>query len=444
MVPTIIFFGSLAASLLLTPYLISVLQSAGVVDRPGGRKIHSNIVPRMGGALLGITGILVLIFFSNPNTQIVFLLLSFLILFTCGIIDDIYKLNCWIKFLLQNLASLSLILYLSPLISNIYLLGLEFDSVFGFLVLHFFIVGTVNAVNLLDGLDGLLGGISLIIFSIILAISIISYNFILIVLSLCLIGGLLGFLRYNSFPASIFLGDTGSLSLGFFLVVSSILVSLNLTPSHLDLTIPLLLLALPIIDCLKVFVMRIYRKRSPFTPDNLHIHYVLTLNGINQKFTVFFLELVTIAFVLLLLLYIKGSQFWSLLFFSMVSLLLIFAQPIIIKLKSARNYFKYLKPAFEKTESSYPAFRKNFIILLGVILILKLITSFPVTSVFDKIEILYLLLIGALARSSSGLGRRPLKAEITGSNPVRATRKGNSSLFYSCCIPGTSLVWQCY
>ncbi len=174
--------------------------------------------------------------------------------------------------------------------------------------LLFFIVGGINSINLLDGLDGLASGFSLLVFSIILILSIVADDAFLILLTVSLIGSLLGFLRFNAFPASIFLGDTGSLVLGSFLVIASLKTALNFEQSTLNLTFPTMLLAVPMIDTIKVFIYRIIHKKSPFQADNSHLHHIIYHSNIKHEITVFLIEIFTLIYVLLALFYLRGFK----------------------------------------------------------------------------------------------------------------------------------------
>ena len=263
MTPLLTFFICLFATFIFTPQLSKTFKRLGIVDSPGGRRIHKNVIPKMGGVVITVVGLIVLTLYLYASICFVYLLLSFLVIIACAVFDDIFELNCIKKFICQNVSSVLLILFLQPYFTELKLFGIIIPDYFDLVVLHVFIVGALNAVNLLDGLDGLLSGFSLLVFAIILSVAALTGNYFLAVLSASLMGTLLGFLRYNSFPASIFLGDTGSLSLGFLLVFSTIFSSLSITPFVLDLTLPVILLALPLVDCVKVFCQRILNKQNP-------------------------------------------------------------------------------------------------------------------------------------------------------------------------------------
>ncbi len=376
----LIFFTSLIFTIFFTPYFIAYLQKTKVVDLPGNRRIHTAIVPRMGGLLIFmVVSVMMLTFFDNLNS-IRLIIISANIILMIGIFDDILGLDYSAKFLLQTFSTVLLIFYLSPRFTSLSLFGLEIPAPFNYVLLGIFILGSINSVNLLDGMDGLVSGFSLLIFSIILALAIISNDTFLLILSTSLIGGILGFLKYNAHPAKIFLGDTGSLTLGYFLVLTAVLTSINFNNKSLDLTFPIMLLAIPIIDTIKVMSFRIIRKQNPFLPDKTHIHHIINSNNISHKFTVFLIESFTLIFIVIALYYIKVSHLVpTILFFVFVGIVFLI-DPIL----------KYIRK-FSKWKSKSEVIRvfpvkvvgnmENFLVSLSTILIaVIIILSIPQSS----------------------------------------------------------------
>ena len=388
-----LFFCCLFFTFIFTPHLINFYKRNGIVDSPGGRKIHLNVVPSMGGILFVLIGIVILSVYANQNEGFIFLLVSFSIIALCGIVDDLKDIACLKKFYIQNISSIFLIIYLSNYFTELVLLGIQLPAIANYILLHLFIVGTLNAINLLDGLDGLVSGISLLIFSIILAIAVNTSNVLLIAVSASLIGGLIGFLRYNSFPATIFLGDTGSLVLGFFLVLCSLLSSLSLTPQSLDLTLPIILLALPIIDCIKVLIIRLINKRNPFSADLNHIHFVIHRFGIPHKFSVFFLEMVSLVFIFLALMYIKGMHFEAAIFFIILSLLILFIKQLLNIYKTLIKFAAGIESKIDIPNYNFKNLKRNFVILFGSVFLIRIIFSLPTYSFLDKIDVLFFIIL---------------------------------------------------
>jgi UDP-GlcNAc:undecaprenyl-phosphate/decaprenyl-phosphate GlcNAc-1-phosphate transferase len=147
------------------------------------------------------------------------------------------------------------------------------------------VVGVINAINLIDGLDGLAGGVAVIAFSSFFIIAVMEGNWIVMALCAATLGSLLGFLKYNFYPARIFMGDAGSMSIGYVLAFLSILLTQN-PGSHTSPAVPLLILGLPIIDTVWVMIHRICKRQSPFAADLTHLHHKFLNLGFQHRFTV--------------------------------------------------------------------------------------------------------------------------------------------------------------
>lgn len=265
-------------SVLLMPVLIKSAKHLGMLDEPDERKVHKQAIPRCGGLGLSFATIATIALLAPFEEPFSCLLVGGSIIILFGLLDDIVDLNYKWKFFGQFIA---VIYVISQGIFFKYLpfLGLEEAPLWLTYPLTFlFVVGVTNAVNLSDGLDGLAAGIMLMTLA---AIAFFSENVggkDLALIALALIGGILGFLRFNSHPAIVFMGDTGSQFIGFmaaFLciyLVQDVYVALN--PA-----LPLLLLGLPILDTLMVMSQRIYSGKSPFSPDKRHIHHRLLAHG---------------------------------------------------------------------------------------------------------------------------------------------------------------------
>ncbi len=276
----LIFFAGLVITIFLTPYLITFLQRFEIVDKPDQRRINKTTIPRMGGIVIFIVVMLLIFSFFPDLNSIRLLIVSALLISVCGTLDDILTTKWHVKFLFIFIASMFLITYFSPSFSTLKLLGVTLPSPLDYIVLCVFMVGVINSVNLLDGLDGLASGFSLLVFSMFFVLANILQDELLMVSMAALAGTLLGFLNYNAHPAKIFLGDTGSLLLGFFLLFSSVSISNKLSLDELDLTFAIIVLGVPIIDTLKVMLTRILKKKNPFHPDKTHIHHVIFDNKI--------------------------------------------------------------------------------------------------------------------------------------------------------------------
>lgn len=332
MIFVLIFFLSLTLTIFSLPYAISFLRKMEIVDIPGGRKTHENPVPRMGGIVIFFVSFLALMSFISDLHMIRMVFFPSLLLLICGMIDDRRELSYKVKFILQFAAAGTAVAFMAPGFDTISLLTVVIPSPWSYILLTIFIVGAVNSINLMDGMDGLVTGFSLIVFFMIFWLAYMSDNYFLLVFCSALAGSTLGFLKYNAHPARIFLGDTGSLLLGFFIVLSALLISPSFrTGRNLSLTFPLILLGLPIIDTFKVMAIRMWHKKSPFLPDRNHFHHVLIGNNISQKYAVFILQMIGVVFIILAYDYMVVSKFYSLLAFGIFSFILLFMKPLVYK-----------------------------------------------------------------------------------------------------------------
>lgn len=286
------FITAFVVTLITIPPIISLINKYKLYDVPNSRKEHSMPIPTMGGVAIfaGMMASLFLWFpFTTAIAQICFFF-SVIILFALGIMDDLKDLSARYKFIIQ--------IGLATLIALSGIRITSFDGLFGitelplsaqytFTILA--IVGITNAFNLIDGIDGLAGGIgfmSLVTLGMFLTISG-DNNTALIAFSLA--GGILAFLYFNLNPARIFMGDTGSLVLGFVVAVLSIrLMQVNVYAAKPVLAnAPVFVLGIvliPVFDTLRVFALRIWRGKSPFVADKTHIHHLLTNKGFSHSF----------------------------------------------------------------------------------------------------------------------------------------------------------------
>jgi UDP-GlcNAc:undecaprenyl-phosphate GlcNAc-1-phosphate transferase len=395
----LIFFTSLITTIILTPYLITFLKNSKIVDYPGGRKTHTEIMPRMGGLIIFVVVLVMINAFVEDFNSVKLLIVSATILVFSGIIDDVLGLNNFIKFVIQNISAVILIFYLEQHYTKVLLFGYTFSSPFDYLLLLLFIVGTINSINFLDGLDGLASGFSILIFSVLLALAIRKNDAFLILLNVSLLGSTLGFLRFNAFPASVFLGDTGSLILGFFLILIASLTSINYHESALDLTFPLILLAVPLIDIFKVFIIRLIRKRDPFSGDNSHQHHILKKSVVNHELTVFIIEIFSLVFIFISLLYLIDQRLEAVILFFFFSGLQLAIHPLLVKV----NIAKFLNYLFEKVHD-FPIKKIIPLIKIGLafsailILIISILSfSYKTSLTLEEIFFLLVMVSGLLA-----------------------------------------------
>lgn len=268
------FFVALLVSMLLVPPLIRMAARLKLVDEPDSRKIHDENIPRTGGIAIVLGAMVPLSIWLSLDRQTISVLIGALIIVLFGLLDDRNNLNYKWKFFGQILA---VAVAMSGGLMIRYLPFFGIDPVPMYLsipVTVLFLLGVTNAINLSDGLDGLAAGTSLITLSAIAWLAYRAGGLQLALLALSVMGGICGFLRYNNYPAVVFMGDTGSQFLGFLTAAFAVLLTQDLNIA-LNPGLLLLLLGLPILDTLVVMIWRIRNGRSPFMPDKSHFHHRL-------------------------------------------------------------------------------------------------------------------------------------------------------------------------
>lgn len=295
--------------LLIMPFVIKLVTKNNVVDKPGGRKIHKEIIPSMGG--IGIfAAILVGLLVGldlNHWQNLSYILVAVTLMFLLGLQDDRVELSARYKLLGQMLA-VSVILIGDVRISSFYgFLGIyELPLGLSYFLTGFVIIGLTNAFNLIDGVDGLAGLLSLVSF-LFLAIWFLATGYLAFgLVSLACVGGVLAFLAFNWHPAKIFMGDTGSLTLGFLLAILSVLfVEANgkqISHHHYfhfnaPITAGLALVLVSCFDTLRVVIKRLKNGRPPMAADKSHIHHFLMRAGLRHDQVAIVLGFVKISFL---------------------------------------------------------------------------------------------------------------------------------------------------
>ena len=278
-------------SYILTPYMARVGKKQNMMDMPGHRKIHEEAIPNLGGIVIFFGFLLSLLFVVQIEGQIKALLIGGVIILLLGVVDDIVDLSPKHKFIIQMVPALIVIIYNSDLINSFIVNQLKIFDLLGYLlypILIFWIVGVTNSINLIDGLDGLACGISLIALVTFLILGLRQNLEALSLISIALAGSILAFLKFNFYPAKIFLGDSGSTFAGFMLASIGALWVLN-GGNAFFILIPMIILALPIFDTLFA-IWRRYRGHYPiFQADKGHLHHRLLARGISHKNVVFIL-----------------------------------------------------------------------------------------------------------------------------------------------------------
>ena len=272
----------------------------GVVDKPGARRVHQGVVPRMGG--LGIycgfiAGSLVYII-SHPNLALtgeaLGLLISASIVFLTGLVDDVRSIRPTSKLAGQLMAALVFVSFggYVKFFSNPFGGDILYLDYWGIPVTVLWLVGISNAVNLIDGLDGLAGGVSIISACTMGVVSLSHGYYMPAALLFVLAASTLGFLRYNFSPASIFMGDSGSLTLGYVLGAIAIM-GFAKGATMIALVIPILILAIPIMDTFFAIIRRLLEHKPIMQPDKGHLHHRLLAKGLSHKQTVLIIYAIT-------------------------------------------------------------------------------------------------------------------------------------------------------
>jgi len=297
-------FFSFMISMLITMALIPLLMRSAerlqFVDMPGPRKVHDKKIPRVGGIAMAVGAVLPIAMWLTPHREVTGFLLGLGVIVVFGVGDDRFNLDYRIKFLGQIAAVLAVMLYGGVFIQQVPLLsqGGPMPFYLSFSVTFLFLLGITNAINLSDGLDGLAGGMTLLSVGAMAFLGYITGNIVVVLIAVAMIGSILGFLRFNTHPAQIFMGDGGSQFLGYSAGVLSILLTQH-GEHRLSPALPLLLLGLPIVDTAMVMWQRLRAGRSPFLADKNHIHHKLLAIGFSHREAVLLIYITQAALVII-------------------------------------------------------------------------------------------------------------------------------------------------
>ncbi|MEM7540199.1 MAG: MraY family glycosyltransferase [Pseudomonadota bacterium] len=280
---------SMFIAMALIPPLMKSAARLSFVDIPDERKIHSTPKPRIGGVAMVAGAVTPMVLWIDHTQQVLALLFGIAVILVFGVWDDRRDLGYQIKFVGQLAAVLIVVLLGDIVIHFVPLFGIEPVPQFVAIPLTIFaLLGVTNAVNLADGLDGLASGLTFLSFAAIGILGYIAGDETLLLVALAVMGSIIGFLRYNTHPAQIFMGDSGSQFLGYTVGVLTIMLSQQ-TNQTMSPAMPLLILGLPLIDTFMVMGQRIAAKRSPFKPDKNHIHHRLMAVGFDHYECVIFI-----------------------------------------------------------------------------------------------------------------------------------------------------------
>jgi len=303
----VILFSSVLLSLFITlaliPLFARLASTLHALDFPSERKIHNHPVPRTGGLAMALGTIMPVLLWlhSDQVTRAIFAGSAIVVLL--GVADDFKPLGYKAKFVGQFAAALVAVFYGGIVIRNLgTLLPEDFllPNWFAIPLTIAFIVGMTNAINLADGLDGLAGGISLLSFCCVGYLAYLGGNNTIALFALAVVGAIFAFLRFNTYPATVFMGDAGSQFLGFLAATLTLALTQGNTP--LSPILPLILFGFPVLDTLTVMFERFIEGRSPFIADKNHFHHKLLRLGLFHTEAVFLIYviqsfLVTAAFI---------------------------------------------------------------------------------------------------------------------------------------------------
>ncbi|BBH54037.1 glycosyltransferase family 4 protein [Fluviispira sanaruensis] len=342
----LIFFTSFTFSLLLVPLMIYLAKKKQIYDLPDkgeitasdsiennipftkSRRMHTQPIPRLGGVAIVAGFFISVSIWKLPSNMALIYCCSF-VMFALGLIDDIKTLTAKIRLCIQTITALTVVFF-----SNLQIQNITFSSditftipyILGIIISTFIIIGSINSINMVDGLDGLAGGVVLIGISLLSYLHFLStHNLnLIIVFSIPIIGAILGFLKYNTHPSSIFMGDSGSNWLGFMVGVFLILILNNETVSehnsrwilenstklnYFPILSVLLCLSIPIFDTAHVIILRLIEGKNPLKADTRHFHHSLIKMGFTHAQSVIIVYFLMIFFGILGILPIAYPQY---------------------------------------------------------------------------------------------------------------------------------------
>lgn len=298
--------------------------SIGATDKPNQRKVHQFTMPRLGGLAIFISFIIGMLILKPLNPAFIPIIIGSSIIVITGICDDLFELSAKYK-LIGQLAAAFIVVFLGDL--QVLFINLPFGGhlEFGYLSIPFtilWIVGITNAINLIDGLDGLAAGVSSIALITISGMALIQGNLFVVAVGTIVLMGTLGFLYYNFHPASIFMGDTGALFLGFVISVLSLLGYKNVT--FISFIIPVIILGVPISDTFFAIMRRIINKQPLSAPDKSHLHHCLLRLGYSHRQTVLLIYAMASFFGLVAVIYSQARIGVSIFLICLIILLMEF------------------------------------------------------------------------------------------------------------------------
>lgn len=303
---TVTFITSLILGFLMKKVAVHI----NALDMPNKRKVHKKPMPRLGGLAIYFAFLLGYILYGTVSLKMISVLIGSFIIVITGVIDDIKPIPAKYKLLCQIAAALVVVIYGGLYFNKITILGLNlrFPNWLNMGLSIFFIIAVINAINLIDGLDGLASGVSAIYFTTIAILGFVLKHLggLDIILSLIMLGSVLGFLVHNFPPARIFMGDSGSMFLGFIIAIIALLGYKVATITSV--IIPIVILFIPLLDTAFAIIRRLLKKEKISKPDKEHLHHQLLKMTSSPTKSVLIIYLINIIFSAISILFVLGDD----------------------------------------------------------------------------------------------------------------------------------------
>ena len=304
-----VIFTTFCITAFIIPFVKKIAIHVNALDIPNERKVHKKPMPRLGGIGVFFAFLVGYMLFGEMTKEMNSILIGSFIILLTGIIDDINPLKAKYKLIGQLLSAMVIVFYGEILLNDITFFGINLQfGILSYLITLIFIISCMNIINFIDGLDGLASGISAIFFTTIIIICFfqgrtigLDFN-----LTLIMLGSTLGFLIHNFYPAKIFLGDSGALFLGFIISIISLLGFKGTILTSVF--IPLIILAVPILDTLFAILRRLIHHQKITDADKLHLHHQLLGMKFSHKNTVLIIYAVNILFAIASIFYLLGEE----------------------------------------------------------------------------------------------------------------------------------------
>lgn len=320
----VIVLVTFVSSIILVPIMRKVAIHVNALDEPNARRLNKVAMPTLGGLAIFFSFMLGYMLYANQSLQMLSILMGSFLLVIFGMVDCINPVKAKYRFVVQVVAASIIVFYGNIVLNEVTFFGkyFFFPQPWNYIITILFIVTITNAINFTDGMDGLASGISSIYF---LTIAIISFilkrsDGLDVILSLIMLGSTLGFLVYNFPPAIIYLGDTGSQFLGFIIAVIALLGFK--TATFTSLIIPILILAIPLLDVVFAIIRRTLKKENPTKPDKSHFHHQLLKMKFSTKVSLLIIYFIEILFAAVSILYALGDTTYAIIIY--IGLMIVF------------------------------------------------------------------------------------------------------------------------